>query len=233
MFLYVIRNKTNGMEYVGTTTQSLSIRMSGHLSKARLKTRRSPLYQALRDHGVDNFSMELIDAADSYEELMEKERAAIRERGALHPDGYNLVNGGRGNYGWRMTESTRRRISERTTGRIPWNKGKPMAAETREKLSAAKKGKPKTAAQLASVRRLMTPEVRRKISESKRGQKLRPDLLQKWAETQRRVHAEMSMEAKAARSASQSENKRKWWASLTAEQRHNHVQAMSSGHRTL
>lgn len=139
MFLYVVRNMVNGMEYVGTTTRSLSLRWSDHRRYGRTGGRKAPLYDAMREHGVERFSFESLAEAGSYEALMALEIAEIARRNTVQPNGYNVVRGGRGNFGWRMKLETRQQISAKALGRVAWNKGIPHTAEQRAKTSESKK----------------------------------------------------------------------------------------------
>src|SRR3990167_4351501 len=164
MFLYVIRNTLNGMEYVGTTTQSLGLRMSGHRYSAKRGIGNSPLYEAIRQYGIEHFTMECISRADTYEELLRLEQAAIQDRATLHPQGYNLVKGGRGNHGWQMRTETRRKIAARATGRVGSMLGRTMSNESRVKMSIVRKGLSTPALLAARRRNGSNPESRRKIS---------------------------------------------------------------------
>src|SRR3990167_7979837 len=124
MFIYVIRHKASGREYVGKTVEPLSHRLSGHRSRAT-RGSRSPLHHAMQADGVDAFEMELLATATSHDELWALEKQFIEERNTVYPNGYNLVRGGRGNFGWKMPEDTRAKIAAARTGQPAWNKGVP------------------------------------------------------------------------------------------------------------
>ena len=232
MWVYVIRNRVNGMEYVGTTTRSLSLRMSDHRYRAKVNGRGSPLYRAIREHGIENFAMEPIGSAITYEDLLTLERLAIRDRNTVHPHGYNLVKGGPGNYGWRMSAETRRKIAEKATGRIGSMRGRTMSAESRAKMSAVRRATPSTPAQLAARRANgSAPESRAKISAAAKA---------RWAalpveERARRVarlqalgsHHRLDATART----QLSNTKRRWWANLTPEQRQRHIHSMKEGRK--
>lgn len=51
----------------------------------------------MRKYGVENFSIEQIDSADSSNELGEKERSYIKQFNTRVPNGYNLTAGGERN----------------------------------------------------------------------------------------------------------------------------------------
>ena len=52
--------------------------------------------KSLEKYGLDNFSKELIDTADTAEELNEKEKFYIQLNNCIYPNGYNLTSGGDG-----------------------------------------------------------------------------------------------------------------------------------------
>ena len=225
MFIYVIRHKVTGREYVGKTVEPLSYRLSGHRSRAR-RGSRSPLHHAMVADGVEAFEMELLATATTHEELWTLEKRFIAERNTVYPHGYNLVRGGRGNYGWQMPEETRQKISAARIGQEPWNRGQKMPASFGEAMSRARKGQPKTDAQLAAVRTPHAKAASAKTGRLNRGRRMDPV---KWSNVQRRVQAEMPDEAKAVRNQKVADSKRAWWASLTPKERSAHVQKMKRG----
>lgn len=212
MVVYVIRNRIDGMEYVGTTVQPLSYRLSSHRQRSRDKKTRSPLHAAARELGWDQFEVTAVETAASYDDLLVRERRAIAERNTVWPNGYNLVKGGRGNLGWRMSEDTRKKIAAARVGREPWNKGRPMDDETKAKLSRAKTGRcsPALAAVLAArAKRPVRDETKAKMSAAQKG-------VPKNAAYFAAVAGLKRTDATKARC---SEAKKLWWATRTAEQR--------------
>lgn len=99
MIVYLITNKVNGKRYVGQTVRSLEERWKDH---CRVKDD-NYFHRAIHKYGVENFSLEIIDTADSGEELDEKEIFWIQKLNTLFPHGYNLKEGGdasmRGRFG--------------------------------------------------------------------------------------------------------------------------------------
>ena len=87
--IYSIKDKTNGKIYVGQTTRSVEERFLEH-SKAD-----SHLGRAIRKHGKENFSIEILAECQTPEELDEQERVFIEKFDCKHPKGYNFTNGGR------------------------------------------------------------------------------------------------------------------------------------------
>lgn len=77
--IYTIQDDESGKAiYVGSTTQSLSRRWSRH--KDDVKTRNYPIYQHMREKGIENFHIELyeIHPCGSKEELTKKEYEVMR-----------------------------------------------------------------------------------------------------------------------------------------------------------
>lgn len=97
--IYSIFCKESNKFYVGQTIQSISKRFSSHCNGKFL------IGDAIRKHGVDNFLLEEIDTADSFEELNEKESFWVIKLNSISPGGYNLTSGG-GVYG-KQTEETK------------------------------------------------------------------------------------------------------------------------------
>ena len=83
--IYCIRNSINDEVYVGSTIQRLSKRLSKHKSdmKNNILTR---LYKEMKELGVENFYIELIEAypCNSKEELNKRENEYIRQMGTLN-----------------------------------------------------------------------------------------------------------------------------------------------------
>lgn len=114
MFVYVITCHVDGKRYVGKANMPAK-RWTAHKATARAGNG-SPLYSAMREHGVDAFSFEVVEECESEEASFEAEKAWIAKLGTtVSAGGYNLTGGGEG-----------------LTGCMP---------STREKMSAAKRGK--------------------------------------------------------------------------------------------
>ena len=87
--IYLIKDKTNDKIYVGQTTRSVEERFLEH-SKAD-----SYLGRAIRKHGKENFSIEILVECQTQKELDEQERIFIEKFNCKHPNGYNFTEGGR------------------------------------------------------------------------------------------------------------------------------------------
>ena len=88
--VYKITNILNGKIYVGQTKQALEQRFMQHLHA------NSPLGQAMRQCGADNFTIEIIEHCETQEQLNEREKFRIRVLNSTVPNGYNLSQGGGG-----------------------------------------------------------------------------------------------------------------------------------------
>ena len=88
-YIYLTTNTLDGKIYVGqhksSKFDSWYIGSGIHLSNA------------VKKYGKDNFTVRIIDTAESKEELTEKEIYWIKELDSRNPDvGYNLARGGDG-----------------------------------------------------------------------------------------------------------------------------------------
>jgi predicted GIY-YIG superfamily endonuclease len=110
MVIYKITNKLNGKVYIGQTTQPLKRRWRNHC-----ETKKGAMDSAIAKYGKENFDIEIIDIAETLEELNEKEKYWIKEYDSLAPKGYNLTYGG--NNGKRHPD-VGKRISESLKGHM-------------------------------------------------------------------------------------------------------------------
>ena len=94
MLVYKITNKVNPRVYVGLTVCTLEKRWREHRSAANTGVEK-PLYRAMRKHGIENFSIELLYAAKDFDDLRAAELRFIEELKAHTLDGgYNLTDHG-------------------------------------------------------------------------------------------------------------------------------------------
>lgn len=99
-FIYKITNNINRKCYIGKTSRKPDVRFNEHRWSAR-NGGKSLLYKAMRKHGVDNFSFEVIDdSADTTQQLNILEKEYIKIFDCCYLDGsekgYNLTRGGDG-----------------------------------------------------------------------------------------------------------------------------------------
>lgn len=139
-------NKLTGEEYVGKTTKTLEERMRVHFKA--MKTSRQFIHRAMVKYGVDNFSWMVLEEVDS--NIDEREKYWIEALDTLSPNGYNLSTGGEGGDCWSTlgrghAQSTKDKIRDA-------NIGKHHSEISRLKMSAQRKGIPKTEAHKEKLR---------------------------------------------------------------------------------
>jgi group I intron endonuclease len=124
----------NGKVYIGKT-KDFRARMKYH--KLASKKGKTHLYLAIRKYGWENFSKEIIDHAETEEELSKKEIYWIAYYQSINPVvGYNMSEGGTGGDTWSSLSQERKAeaISKRP----------PMSDETKKKVSRSLKERYKT-----------------------------------------------------------------------------------------
>lgn len=132
--VYKITNKVTGKIYIGITNQGSGARYRHHWYEARIGES-APIHKSMAKYGEENFTLEIIDFADTYEELREKEKFWIKELNSMDRKiGYNLTEGGDGTFGRMHSEETKEKIRQKAIGRK-------ASDETKKKMSEARKGK--------------------------------------------------------------------------------------------
>lgn len=177
-FLYQYTNKVNGKCYVGITIDP--IRRKKLHDEARSDARF--FNRAVKKYGIGAFEYKILATFDDLTAAAYHEQAAIQKLGALAPDGYNLTGGtpntkysgphsvemrakiGASHLGIRPSAETRAKMSAAKKGRPTYMKGKHHTPETRAKISMAKMGR-------VSPRKgkKHSPESRKKMSDSHKG----------------------------------------------------------------
>lgn len=135
ILVYKLTCAASGKAYVGITARALDTRWLEHCKRAREGIRTSRLYAAMRKHGLDSFSREVIATADTEDEARSLERHHILELGT-YENGYNSNEGGHGHL--HFPEHIRKKIGDAQRGKI-------ISPESRRKMSAAKLGRPECA----------------------------------------------------------------------------------------
>lgn len=123
MWLYKLTNRLNGRSYIGCSVNPVSHRISRHLYAVRKGAKDMAITCAIRKHGFDAFSLEVIGESQDYQELLRMEAQAIKEQNTQVPNGYNITAGGVGARR-ACSQETRSRISAKKIGKHPWNFGK-------------------------------------------------------------------------------------------------------------
>ena len=158
--IYKIINKINGKIYVGKTTTSIKQRMASH------KRADTVIGKAIRKHGWENFSVEVLEECDTNEQINEREKFWIVTLNCKTPNGYNRSDGGDGATGCSCSDETRAKLSAAS-------KGRKKTPEHCSKIAAAERGKkqtPEAKAKIAvaHVGKSLTTETKAKLSVKER-----------------------------------------------------------------
>lgn len=94
MLIYKITNNFNDLVYIGQTIKTMQSRWIGHKCDAKRGGTNHPMYNAMRKHGVENFTITMIAWATNITELNYQERLLIHKNNTLWPNGYNIMDGG-------------------------------------------------------------------------------------------------------------------------------------------
>lgn len=110
MIIYKVTNLVNGKVYIGKTSRKFEQRKSQHIRKAFNSNSNLAFHRALRKYGEDNFTWEVIDSAETEEEILEKEIIWIAYYNTYthnkNSNGYNMTLGGDGASGFKQNEES-------------------------------------------------------------------------------------------------------------------------------
>lgn len=149
--VYQALNTVNGHRYIGVTKDAVSRRRARHYSFARLGHTTMPFYFAIRKYGESAFVWSILEEFETYEDALAGE---IRWIAQERPD-YNVTRGGKGAVGTVMSEAAK------------------------AKLSALRKGVPRSPETIAKLKASQTPERLARFSAKRKGYKHRPDTVEK------------------------------------------------------
>lgn len=138
MEIYKITNIVTNKNYIGKTSIGYLKRFDKHKLNASKGINRR-LYDSMRFHGTDSFTITLLYTASNNEELSLKEIELIAEYNTLMPNGYNMTSGGDGGYtlaNWTKEEREALYKQQALT-----RTGRTVSAETREKIRISQLGK--------------------------------------------------------------------------------------------
>lgn len=173
--VYIHTNKANNKMYIGQTK-------NGNDPNKRWANGNGYRYccrfwNAIQKYGWDNFKHEVIASNLTLDEANHFEELLISMLDTTNPEnGYNLKSGGENNL---CSEETKRKISEATIGREPWNKGVSLFGEqnnfygkkhtddTKEKISNA--AKLRTGDKNPFYGKRHSDDAKRKIAEARYG----------------------------------------------------------------
>lgn len=98
-WIYIIKNTINSKAYVGQTN-NVQQRWAQHISAARCKTGKALIDIEMGNLGYENFHYEILEEIDETKiNVDERERYWISYYNTLDPNGYNILIGGKENYG--------------------------------------------------------------------------------------------------------------------------------------
>lgn len=139
MIIYKVTNTKNNLIYIGQTTRELETRMKEHLRKRKTYFDSCYCKKHLKD-----FVVEIIDTAESIDELNKKEIFYIKKYNSMIPNGYNACEGGENSIGYHHTKESRDKMSNARKGKNTGEENpffnKHHSKEQREKWSAERKG---------------------------------------------------------------------------------------------
>ena len=92
-FIYLITQKSTGLQYIGLTTTTVKKRWQEH-KKSAGEGDSSKLHDAIRNKGETDFQSTTIDELTNDEDLQNRERELISEYNTIWPNGLNGNSGG-------------------------------------------------------------------------------------------------------------------------------------------
>lgn len=152
MIIYKVTNLINNKVYIGLTTRTFEERKKQHLREAINSNSKKYFHNALRKYGNDNFIWEIIDVAETQEELNEKEIYWISLFNSYGKQGYNQTRGGEGASGYKHSDESRKKMSKDRIGRT-------HSEDSKKMMSMSQKG------------RVHSKETKMKIGKSRKGSK--------------------------------------------------------------
>lgn len=151
--IYKVTNKINGKLYIGQTSRTLEKRRSAHIRNsfnANAPDYDCAFHKAIRKHGPENFTWEIVNTCTTVSESNELEKELIAKYNTCHGIGYNSNEGGGSGLGFKHSEEAkvkiRKAIVDRGNGALlDWIKNNPD--QVKQKCKNAKR-KPFTKEQL-------------------------------------------------------------------------------------
>lgn len=174
--IYKITNRLNGHIYIGKHSckcEKCSYMGSGKRIKA-----------AIKKHGVENFSKEILFEFDSSNMMDDKEKELVTEEFCLRSDTYNLCAGGIG--GWSFVNRTG--LNDRT--------GSKHSYETKHKIKVKKTGfivSEETRCKISEANKLTNKARGLKVSEKLKGKPKSEEHRRKIAESLRNRNKDAGM----------------------------------------
>lgn len=192
-YIYKIENSVNGHLYIGKTNNPRR-RWNEHIREHSTCT---ILKKAFKKYGIKNFKMTILleIKASSIENLNTMlnalESLYIKKYNTLK-NGYNATSGGEGICNYKMSETTKRKISNALKGRI-------LSEERRKQCSLANKGKHPSKEVCEKIRLALLnrdKSIYKKIGLKLRGRKRDKDIIAKGAIKRRKPVLQYTLDGK-------------------------------------
>ena len=175
--LYQTTNVCNGKIYVGVHKLANTKRSRNYLGSGYA------LKPAIEKYGIENFTRLTLAEFNCPENAYDAEAKVVTADFILREDTYNIRLGGKGCWGLKHSEETKKKMSFAKKGTVvnPETrmklstalKGKPKTEETKRKMSASQKGKKISEEHRASIKiSHNTPEAKANMSAAQKGKKL-------------------------------------------------------------
>jgi group I intron endonuclease len=160
--VYEVTCRETAKRYIGITKKTSEARWAAHCAAARRgKHAYSRLHNAIRKYGQETFTLRTLVICGDWDYACDLERKLIAAYGTFS-EGYNATEGGEGAPGFRPSAATLAKLSAA-------RRGKPKSEEWKAKIGAANRG------------RKPSPEHIARLAELKRGQKQSPETIERRA----------------------------------------------------
>lgn len=203
-YIYTLNHPITGeIKYLGKTTQKLIDRLNNHVNHVNLKTERGgyrdKTYRAnwirkLINEGLKP-TIKYFCECDNEDEQNDFEKFWIAKFREIGVNLTNSTDGGEGTLGYKHSDETKRRMSESMKGDKNHFRGKKLTDDHKQKISEAQKGennhffgKPTKSFCFGDDNIAKIPEIRKKISDSKKGDNnpmKNPEVAKKMSETKK------------------------------------------------
>lgn len=181
--IYKITNSINSKIYIGQTRQSPAIkRWHSHKWDALNGRTKTAFANAIRLHGHEKFTFQIVCECSSLDELNRLEEEYILFFSSLSPNGYNLMKGG-SNY--ERSKETLEKLRNSLKGRIIDEEWAKNIAEGHRGLKKSDETKQKIREAHLGMR--MSEESKEKIRKSHTGKKASPETIRKMSENRKGV----------------------------------------------
>lgn len=157
MFIYKITNNINNKVYVGQTARTFEGRMAEHQRHSR-----TAIDKAIKKYGIENFTIEVIDQADSINELNKLEIKWISHYDSMTSKGYNQCIGGENTLGYNHREESKKKMSE-AKKKVYLGENNPFFGKTHSDNQKAKWSKARKGRDMSKVTEASFEKTRRKV----------------------------------------------------------------------